>query len=130
MVIVSKYCVEISTEWDIVAARQLGRDEAREVGFGTVDQAKISTAISELARYVYFSSGNGEIMIEKIKQADKTGISVTASCSNRGGINHKPSSITAELDVELERVHRLMEFIEIQANMEKGSVIKVQKLLE
>ena len=31
--------VDIITEWDIVAARQLGRNEAKDVGFGTVDQA-------------------------------------------------------------------------------------------
>jgi len=42
--------VKIVTEWDIVAARQLGRNVSKELGFGTVDQARITTAISELAR--------------------------------------------------------------------------------
>lgn len=46
-------CVKIMTEWDIVAARQLGRNVAKELGFGTVDQARITTAISELARNIY-----------------------------------------------------------------------------
>lgn len=40
-------CVRIMTEWDIVAARQLGRNVAKELGFGTVDQARITTAISD-----------------------------------------------------------------------------------
>lgn len=47
-------CVRIMTEWDIVAARQLGRNVAKELGFGTVDQARITTAISELARKYLF----------------------------------------------------------------------------
>lgn len=46
-------CVRIMTEWDIVAARQLGRNVAKELGFGTVDQARITTAISELARNLF-----------------------------------------------------------------------------
>lgn len=45
-------CVTIEKEWDIVKARQLGREVAQEAGFGTVDQARIATAISELARNI------------------------------------------------------------------------------
>ena len=55
--------VDIITEWDIVAARQLGRNEAKDVGFGTVDQARITTAISELARNIYLYAGKGKIEI-------------------------------------------------------------------
>ena len=57
--------VDIVTEWDIVAARQLGRNEAKKVGFGTVDQARITTAISELARNIYLYAGKGNIAIER-----------------------------------------------------------------
>ncbi|EAD9138800.1 anti-sigma regulatory factor, partial [Escherichia coli] len=46
-------CVKIINEWDIVAARQLGRKISKEIGFGTVDQARITTAISELARNIF-----------------------------------------------------------------------------
>lgn len=34
-------CVKIINEWDIVAARQLGRKISKEIGFGTVDQAEL-----------------------------------------------------------------------------------------
>ena len=37
----TKSTVEIITEWDIVAARQLVRNEAKVIGFGAVDQARI-----------------------------------------------------------------------------------------
>lgn len=47
-------CVKIINEWDIVAARQLGRKISKEIGFGTVDQARITTAISELAEIFSF----------------------------------------------------------------------------
>ena len=60
--------VEIITEWDIVAARQLGRNEAKKAGFGTVDQARITTAISELARNIYLYAGKGKIEIERVTE--------------------------------------------------------------
>ncbi len=50
-------CVKILNEWDIVAVRQLGRNVAKELGFGTVDQARITTAISELARNIFLYAG-------------------------------------------------------------------------
>ena len=62
--------VDIYTEWDIVAARQLGRDEAKNIGFGTVDQARITTAISELARNIYLYAGKGNIEIERLYEND------------------------------------------------------------
>lgn len=64
-------CVKIINEWDIVAARQLGRNVAKELGFGTVDQARITTAISELARNIYLYAGQGQVCIEKYTTAEK-----------------------------------------------------------
>lgn len=67
-------CVKIINEWDIVAARQLGRKVSKEIGFGTVDQARITTAISELARNIFLYAGTGEICIEKMVEAGKDGL--------------------------------------------------------
>ena len=66
--------VDIITEWDIVAARQLGRNEAKDVGFGTVDQARITTAISELARNIYLYAGKGKIEIKQITDGNLKGL--------------------------------------------------------
>ncbi len=70
----SQSCVKITNEWDIVAARQLGRNVAKELGFGTVDQARITTAISELARNIYLYAGHGQICIEKLFDGGKKGV--------------------------------------------------------
>lgn len=132
---VNKYLVEISTEWDIVAARQLGRDEAREIGFGIVDQARISTAISELARNVHLYGLDGEIIIERIKNADKLGVCVTASYSpeivkKRNQLKQVGQSSSGELDIGLESVKRLIDEIEIRVDATKGPFVKIQKWLE
>ena len=71
--------VEIYTEWDVVAARQLGREVAKEIGFRTVDQARITTAISELARNIYLYAGAGEIEIVQLEEGSQRGISIIAT---------------------------------------------------
>lgn len=71
-------CVKIINEWDIVAARQLGRNVAKELGFGTVDQARITTAISELARNIYLYAGQGTVCIDKVFEEGKSGLKIIA----------------------------------------------------
>ena len=77
-------CVKIMNEWDIVAARQLGRTAAKELEFSIVDQARITTAISELARNIYLYAGNGKIHIERMNQFGKQGLKVIAADNGPG----------------------------------------------
>ena len=60
--------VAIAGEADIVRARQRARDVARALGFGLVDQSRIATAVSELARNVvrYATGGRGEAVIRPL----------------------------------------------------------------
>lgn len=55
--------VEIKVESDIVAARQAGREMARQLGFGSADQTRLATAISELTRNVIRYAGVGGCLI-------------------------------------------------------------------
>jgi serine/threonine-protein kinase RsbT len=54
--------IAIAGEDDIVAARQHARDLAKALGFRAIDQSRITTAVSELARNVvrYATDGRGE----------------------------------------------------------------------
>ena len=127
--------VEIITEWDIVAARQVGRNEAKAIGFGTVDQARISTAISELARNIYLYAIAGEIVIERIMNGDKLGIRVTATDKGQGirdikKIMDEGFSSPGGLGAGLPGVKRLMDDIEIQSDIGKGTFVKAEKWLE
>ncbi|MCP1146265.1 anti-sigma regulatory factor [Lysinibacillus endophyticus] len=130
----SKSTVEIITELDIVAARRLGRDKAREIGFNKVDQARITTAISELAKNIFLYAHVGKIVIEKIEVNEKTGIGITAI--DRGpGIQEvrkvledryrTPDSVGAGLPA----VKRLVDSINIQSKIGLGTKIKVVKWL-
>jgi len=51
---------------DVVKARQVVRSRAMDVGFSLVEQTKIVTAASELARNTVIYGGGGEMRIERL----------------------------------------------------------------
>ena len=131
---INRSVVEIVTEWDIVAARQLGRNEAKEIGFGTVDQARITTAISELARNIYLYALAGEIIIERVTDGNRIGIRIIAVDKGRGIVDVRKVmedgfSTSGRLGVGLPGVKRLMDSLEIQSDVGKGTIITVEKWL-
>ena len=128
----AKSTVEIITEWDIVAARQLGRNEAKAIGFGAVDQARITTAISELARNIYLYARAGEVTIERISEGVKVGIRITAADKGPGINNIKKVmedgySTSGGLGAGLPGVKRLMDTMDIQSSVDKGTIIIIEK---
>jgi len=54
-----KAAIDLKADSDIVLARQAGRELAQEMGFGSADQTRLATAISELARNVIQYAGEG-----------------------------------------------------------------------
>ncbi|MEH6904627.1 anti-sigma regulatory factor [Neobacillus drentensis] len=124
--------VKIISEWDIVAARQLGRNVAKELEFGTVDQARITTAISELARNIYLYAGQGEIRIERINGRDKRGIKVIAADNGPGiqdirKVMEDGYSTSGGLGAGLPGVKRLMDEFDITSSLEEGTIITTVK---
>lgn len=69
--------IEIKGPFDIVKARQRVRALAQELGFSLVDQTKLVTASSELARNTYEHGGGGIVNIEVIDDHNKLGIRMT-----------------------------------------------------
>ena len=128
----TKSTVEIVTEWDIVAARQLGRNEAKAIGFGAVDQARITTAISELARNIYLYARAGEVTIERISNEEKVGLRITAADKGPGISNLKKVmedgySTSGGLGAGLPGVKRLMDTMDIQSTVGNGTTIVIEK---
>ncbi|MBZ5582172.1 MAG: anti-sigma regulatory factor, partial [Acidobacteriia bacterium] len=59
---------------DVVLVRQQVRARAVELGFGLVDQTKIVTAASELARNTVIYGGGGWVRIEAIQGNGRPGL--------------------------------------------------------
>lgn len=126
--------VEIITEWDIVAARQLGRNEAKKAGFGTVDQARITTAISELARNIYLYAGKGKIEIERVAEGEMFGIKIIASDEGPGipdlrKVMEDGFSTSGGLGAGMPGVKRLMDEFKVTSEPGAGTTITITKWL-
>ncbi len=126
--------VDIYTEWDIVAARQLGRNEAKKSGFGTVDQARITTAISELARNIYLYAGKGKIEITRLSENELYGITIIASDNGPGirdlrKVMEDGFSTSGGLGAGMPGVRRLMDEFKVDTELGKGTTITTTKWL-
>ena len=67
----------IRTPNDVVLARQLVRRGAQEVGLSLVDQTKIVTAASELARNTLIYGLGGEMTMQVIDDGARRGLRLT-----------------------------------------------------
>jgi serine/threonine-protein kinase RsbT len=63
--------IPVRTGEDVVKARQIVRSRAMDVGFSLVEQTKIVTAASELARNTVIYGGGGEMRIEQLYEGPK-----------------------------------------------------------
>lgn len=66
--------IPVLTEQDVVVARQTVRKLAQEVTFSLVDQTKMVTAASELARNTVIYGGGGQMRWEILQDGGKTGL--------------------------------------------------------
>ena len=64
----------IRLEQDVVLARQTVRRLAQQLGFGIVDQTKLVTAASELARNTLIYGGGGELRWESVTDGARRGL--------------------------------------------------------
>jgi len=62
---------------DVVGIRQAVRQRAVELGFNLVDQTKIVTAASELARNTVQYGGGGTVTIEALENLGRRGLRLT-----------------------------------------------------
>jgi serine/threonine-protein kinase RsbT len=67
----------IESSEDVVAIRQAVRQRAIELGFNLVDQTKIVTAASELARNTLQYGGGGTLVLEGIQEGVRKGLRLT-----------------------------------------------------
>ncbi len=74
--------IEIKNSRDVVTARKMGRKMALELGFGSADQTRLATAISELTRNVVQYAGTGLCTITD--QSNKNEIKIVTAVEDAG----------------------------------------------
>ena len=68
---------DIHSDEDVVQIRQMTRRWAVDLGFTLVDQTKIVTAASELARNALVHGGGGVARLETLQEGDRRGLRLT-----------------------------------------------------
>lgn len=122
----------LQTEYDIVKARQLVRQYAKEAGMGIVDQTRITTAVSELFRNMYMYAGGGEVKIETGTIDGRLTLIIT--CIDQGpGIENLELAMTdgytsgQGMGYGLPGTKRLVDRFEIVSEIGKGTTVRVMK---
>jgi len=80
----------IQSSEDVVRVRQLARERAVAQGFSLVDQTKLVTAASELARNTLEYGGGGEVTVEVLSDGIRKGVRLTFS-------DHGPGIVDIDL---------------------------------
>lgn len=126
--------IDIAGEDDIVAARFEAREVARGLGFRAVDQSRIATAVSELARNVvrYATDGRGNVRIRLVSSERGTGLEIVVS-DNGPGIADINEAMRAGftsgpgLGLGLPGTSRLMDEMRIESVVGRGTVVTIRK---
>src|SRR5580692_1723417 len=74
MQVIESESMELRSSEDIVLVRQAVRKKALALGFGLVDQTKVVTASSELARNTIDYGGGGTVQLELVQNERRSGL--------------------------------------------------------
>lgn len=76
MPVAKRETIPVRSQEDVVLIRQLVRKWAAELGFSLVEQTKVVTATSELARNVLIHGGGGATHVETLTEGSRKGLRI------------------------------------------------------
>jgi serine/threonine-protein kinase RsbT len=127
-----KSVITIQSDLDIVTARSGVRTIAKQQGFVPIDQARLATAVSELARNIFLYAGIGTVTLTPIEQAGRKGMEII--CEDKGpGISDIALAMQDEFSTSggrgmgLPGAKRLMDEFDIQSTVGQGTRIVCRK---
>jgi serine/threonine-protein kinase RsbT len=132
MEVVKSESVSVRTSEDVVTVRTSVRRFATELRFGIVDQTKIVTAASEIARNTVDYGRGGDLRMEALQNGLKKGLRLTFS--DRGpGISDIERALTDGftsgngMGLGLGGTRRLMDEFEIASKLNEGTTVTITK---
>ena len=124
--------IAILDESGIVTARQAAGRTAKRLGMGVVDQTKIATATSELARNIVRYAKRGEVVIEEVADAVRVGVQVTFKDAGPGIADVEMAmrdgfTTGGGMGLGLSGAKRLMNEFEIRTQAGQGTTVVIRK---
>jgi serine/threonine-protein kinase RsbT len=131
MSVVHSDTIPVSCEADIVAVRRRVRELANQIGLSLVDQTKLVTAASELARNTVIYGGGGTLQLESLN-GPRTGVRLTFTDQGPGiadiGLAMRDGFTTGTgLGLGLGGAKRLVNEFEIQSAVGLGTKIALTR---
>jgi serine/threonine-protein kinase RsbT len=130
--ILSKDEMAIAREQDVVPFRNRAKEYAVRIGMGIVNQTKLITAASELARNMLKYARGGQTVIEVISKGGDRGIRLTFTDKGPGISDIQVAmqdgySTGKSLGLGLPGARRLVSEFDIQSQPGKGTTITIIK---
>ena len=125
----------ITSDKDVVTARQQGRAMALQTGFSASEATLIATAISELARNIVSYANQGSVTLRPVHGSNgATGLTIVASDSGPGIADLNLAlrdgySSSGGLGLGLPGVRRLMDEFDIASRAGSGTTVTITKWL-
>ncbi len=128
----SELRIAITSDVDVVTARQKGRELAAECGFGSGDQTVIMAAISEIARNILNYAKRGEVVIAIHLVGERSGLMVVArdqgpGITDVGRAMQDGFSTSGGLGLGLPGARRLMDEFDIVSKPGEGTTVTMRK---
>jgi serine/threonine-protein kinase RsbT len=132
MAVVRDEQVSVRGEEEVVRVRQLAREWAISLGFGLVDQTKIVTAASELARNTVIYGGGGTVRLQALNDGSRRGLRLTFEDKGPGIADIQLAlkdgySTGTGLGLGLSGAKRLMSEFEIDSTPGQGTRVAVTR---
>lgn len=131
-IVLNETVISILTEADLVKIRQITKQLTVELEYRPVDQTKLITAVSELARNAIIHGGGGKAKVETISNNLKNGLCITFS-DNGPGIDDPDNAMNngystkGGLGLGLGGAKRLVDEFDIQTSKGHGTLVKIIK---
>lgn len=132
MIVLNRESMTIVKEIDVIPFRNRLKEYASKIGMSLVNQTKVMTAASELARNMLKYAGGGNVLIEVINKGRENGIRLTFVDEGPGIKDVKLAmqdgfSTGKSLGLGLPGTKRLVSEFHIQSELGKGTTVTVIK---
>lgn len=124
--------IPVRSQSDIVNVRQVTRTWATDCRFSLVDQTKLVTAASELARNCVIYGGGGTVFLEQLNDGRRTGLRL--SFQDQGpGISDVERAMAdgytsgSGLGLGLGGARRLVNEFDIKSEVGKGTTVTITR---
>ncbi|WP_242346095.1 anti-sigma regulatory factor [Anaeromyxobacter terrae] len=132
MPVLKEETVAIGSDADVVLVRQLVRRRAQELRFSLVDQTKLVTAASELARNALEHGRGGEMLLQVLQDPPRSGLRLVFADQGPGIANVELAmkdgyTTGGGLGLGLGGAKRLVNEFAVESTPGKGTRITVTK---